>query len=302
MSGLIPKAKKSEFMKILQNRVYKGRKIFTDEISDLKIRHSERTTYLMKIKDAVEMGLPTVAVAFWDKFDKTTGNVIDKNLQQYEQNVVSLNNKALFLRKAFGSPEYVLDPVNPKIVELGELFFYLNSIYMPEHEIEQIINPRLINQTTTKFSDAIQLGLILSTSSVYGVDDQFQKFQANVMIDYVQNFVINIMNSQGSNGSQNYNFSNTFLQDAKERIDYLKEGIQKWSFIDRNNFQKDINYKSRIVMGVAQPKDENEVIDFTLDTYENKLKVLTALQLLDIYLTNSMGYVSNNQYQFDYNA
>jgi len=232
---------------VFQNRLYKGREKFSKEVKSIPNRYTIKSSLVRKIKQAIDYKIPTVACALFNYAkDYSEQAVIDVDLQ--ETNLLcKATTDPVFLRNVFGEPE------DTKIEQLGELYYYLYKIKEPEQKITEIILNRFGEIEDLKYSDFLNLGMILKNQKGY-IDDirtHLDTFSGIVIYKYLLGYAEKIHDSG--------EFPEDFSEQFKKRFEYFSEGIRKWAFIDRNvkpEIKKDIrklalraDYKDIVIAG-----------------------------------------------------
>lgn len=276
--GLTKKQDLGPNIMVFQNRLYKGRDKFYKEVKQIPIRYTTKSSLVRKIKQAIDYKIPTVACGLFDyakNFNEE--GVIDIDLQETNLICKNASTDPVFLRSAFGEPE------NTKIEQLGELYYYLYKIKESKENITEIILNRFGEIEDLKYSDFLNLGMVLKNQKGY-IDDirtQLDTFSGVVIYKYLLGYAEKI--------HQSGEFPEDFSEQFKKRFEYFSEGIRKWAFIDRNvkpDIKKDIrrlslrsDYKDIVIAG-------------------NEIMLAKLFDLYDYVSVCYLNLMSDDGYQF----
>ncbi len=204
---------------VYQNLLYKGKDQFNTEVALLPERYTTKTSLVTKTKQAIEYKMPTVALHLYTIGKYYDQGVIDPKLQETLK-LCEAPSDPIFLRQAFGEPE------EADIPQLGEFYFYLKKIKMDEDDATEMILRKLIDQNETKYSDFLNLSMIVTNPDYFNEDikEQLDTFSGTIIYKYLMQYATNIK-SQGK-------FPEFFRKEFKDRYKYFAEGIKKWAFLD----------------------------------------------------------------------
>ncbi|HMR41938.1 MAG TPA: hypothetical protein PKA90_16090 [Ignavibacteria bacterium] len=205
---------------ILQKLLYKGLEKFERQVISSIANHKNESVLISKAKLAIENKLPTVALRLYriSRFYKIQ-TVEDPELLETFRHFNSKDD-AVFLRNAFGEGDDVDIPT------LGEFYYYLCKTKVDEYDRRDMVLRRLTDQKNTKYSDFLNLGMVLTSPEYYDEDlkEQIDTFSGVVIYKYLIKYVQEIKSS----GVYPENLKAEF----KERYKYFAEGIKKWAFLD----------------------------------------------------------------------
>lgn len=216
---------------IFQNLLYKNKSHFIDTVINLPERTTFKTSVVTKLKEAIKNKLPTVALELYKISKYYEQDVIDYNLQKTLE-LCNLPTEVSFMRSAFKDVD---------IPQLGEYYYYLMKKGTDKNEIEELIFERFGDQTVTKYSDFLNLGMVLTNPDLFNreLKVHLDAFFDNVIHKYLMVFVEDIKNFGV--------YPETFKKDFKERYGYFSEGIKKWTFLDNNLKDKKLRYDVRSI-------------------------------------------------------
>lgn len=261
---------------VFQNQLYKNRDGFYAEVNKIPVRYTAKTSLVIKIKQAIEYKIPTVALALYNLAKNYNEAVIEKDLQETLK-LCKLPTDATFLRKAFGEPD------TTNIQQLGELFYYLVKIGEPYDYITDTILSKFGETSDLKYSDFLNLSMMvkkqeLRAQDIEDIRDQLDVFSGTVIYNYLLSYAENIHDSGV--------FPDEFKREFKEHYKYFAEGIKKWAFIDKEvepELREDVrslalkaNYKYITLLGNKKMLEKlielSEYISstylFTMNTYK----------------------------------
>lgn len=198
--------------------LYKDRNLFIDTVINLPEKNTFKTSLVTKVKEAIENKLPTVALALFKISKYKEHEVLDPKLQETLE-LCNLPSKDTFMRSAFKDVE---------IPQLGEYYYYLIKIGKDKNEIVDLIFERFGDHTVTKYSDFLNLGMVLTNPDLFNreLKDHLDTFFDKVIHKYLMAFVEDIKISGI--------YPETFKRDFKQRYKYFSEGVKKWTFLDNN--------------------------------------------------------------------
>lgn len=283
MSGL-EKATLGRNIFRFQTELYKKRSFFESEVETLPIRLNKKTTFLIKIREAIDNNLPTVAVAFkrkYDEIEESNSYILDEELHKYEK-LANAPTNAIFLRLAFGSPDVAEFP------QLSEKLYYLKEINHPIEEIRTMINEKITDIGNTKFSDFVGVALLMNSPKYYDsmIAIELDTFIQTSEYDFLYKYLLRI--------NETDTIPNSFQNDVTKRYLYFAEGIRKWAFVDRNVSKKTREYVRAIAL-----KTDDEIKDYF--TNRDGKECYEDLKALANYVGDSSSYyvTLNGFYQFE---
>ncbi len=261
---------------VYQNLLYKGKNLFNTEVASLPVKYTTKTSLVTKLKQAINNKLPTVALQLFTIANYYEQGVIDPKLQGTLK-LCEAQSESKFLIKAFGEPEIA------DIPQLGEYHYYLKKIKMDEDEATDLVLRRLIDQNETKYSDFLNLGMILTNPDYFNEDlkEQHDTFFEIVVHRYLKNFVVDFRNPD--------KYQESLKKDFTKRYQYFAEGIKKWVFLDKDIKDKNL---TKDVRSLAIKKNYPMI--------KNKEPKIILSKLHELYQYTDACYfkLCNNSYQF----
>lgn len=277
MTGLTHKFQGANIFKF-QTALYKNSKQFRTEIENLPIRNDRKTTYAIKMREAIENGLPSLALKFADLFKNETGYLMDQSLVNIGKLCLSPTN-AILLRSAFGEPD------NARIFQLCERLIYLTEIKHPKEELKKEIITKVTTVDKTLHSDYLGLCLLMNSKYVdLDIGAQVDVFNTISIQKYLMEYVLDIERTN--------QFPNNFKEDAVNKFKYFGEGIKKWSFVD---YYVDEITKNRI-RNIVFYRNDKELENFFSEKSNESL--FEDLKALVDYVAKSLYFY--NAYRTNY--
>lgn len=260
-------------IKTFQYLLYKDKDIFIDTIIKLPERNTFKTSLVTKLKEAITNKLPTVALEFFKKSKYYDQEVLDLNLQETLE-LCNLPNEEDFMRSAFRDIE---------IPQLGEYYYYLRKIDKDMNDIVDLIFERFGDHTVTKYSDFLNLGMVLTNPNLFNreLKEHLDTFFDRVIYKYLMVYVTDIKSTRI--------FPNTFEKDFIKRYEYFSEGNNIWNFLDND-------LKNKILKEDVRRLSANE--EYKYLTTKSYKTMLVKLEELYEYISFCYFRLDSNKYKF----